>query len=463
MFNKLMPNIAMVVSMTSLVLAIALLIFPPPLLSTTESLAAAVAIIVIGFWASAVIPEYMTALFFFLFAVLSGIAPSEVIFSGFASTAFWLIFSGLVIAEGITATGLGTRIASKIVAHFKGSYLRLITSILVAGMLFAFLMPGAVGRVIFLIPIVSAVADYAGFTKGSNGRTGMMLAAIFGTILPGFAILPANVPNMIFAGMVETRYQIPILYGEYFWLHFPVLGLLKAITIVVSILYFFPDYPQKTKSRTLLKTDSISKNEIALSAVLLLLITLWMSDFIHHISPAWIALGGAVFLLLPKINIVTKQQFQANINFSILFFVAGIFGLGGMIHHSELGETLASQLIRLLPLDQSRPFTNYMLLSLISTLTGIVVTVAGIPAVITPFCDTLSNFSGFPLKTVLMTQVLGFSTIILPYQLAPIVIGMQMSGERLQSAIKLCLFLLLITFVFLLPVNYLWWQVLSWI
>lgn len=462
MFKHLRLDIALLLSLV-LIAAAVLLIFPPASFSTIESRAAAIAVFVIGFWATAVIPEYQTALFFFLIAVLLNVSPPNVIFSGFASTALWLIFGGLIIAEGISSTGLGNRIAGSIVTHFTGRYFYLIGGVLITGMLFAFLMPGAIGRVILLVPFVSAVAEHVGFEKGSNGRIGVMLAAIFGTIMPAFAILPSNVPNMVFAGMVETRYGVSILYGEYFWLHFPILGLLKAVAIVALILWLFPDCPGKLENKNMLQTEPVSKNEKILTAILLIQIALWMTDFIHHISPAWIALGGALILLLPKISVVGKRQFSDNINFSILFFVAGIIGLGGMVYDTGLGQTLANQLITLLPLAENKPFANYLLMSLVSTLTGIVVTVTGIPAVITPFCENLANSSGFALKSVLMTQVLGFSTIILPYQLAPMVIGMQMSGEKLSSAIKLCLSLLFVTIVLLLPLNFLWWQVLGWI
>jgi hypothetical protein len=324
-------------------------------------------------------------------------------------------------------------------------------------------MPGAVGRIILLIPIVSAITDRVGFNKGSNGRTGVMLAAIFSTVMPAFAILPANVPNMIFAGMAETHFQITMYYGHYFWLHFPVLGFLKMLIMILLILWLFPDRPQKIGQTTVLNSDTISKNEKLLFGSLIILMLLWITDFTHHISPAWVTLAGAVFLMFPGINIVDPKRFSSNINFSILFFVAGLLGLGGMVFHTGLGDKLANHLIELLPLDQNRPFANYILLGLVSTLTGIAVTVAGIPAVITPLCVKLSAVSGFALETVLMTQVLGFSSIILPYQLAPLVVGMEMSGEKLVNGIKLCLLLLLVTFLVLLPANYLWWQATGWI
>jgi len=143
--------------------------------------------------------------------------------------------------------------------------------------------------------------------------------------------------------------------------------------------------------------------------------------------------------------------------------VAGILGLGAMVSHSQLGDTLAKGLIGLLPFGEESPFWDYMSLSLASLLTGVATTAPGVPAVITPLSDTLSQVTSLPLKTVLMTQVLGFSTVIFPYQAPPIAIGMQLAGERLSAAFKVCFVLAIISIFFLLPLDYFWWKVLGWV
>jgi steroid 5-alpha reductase family enzyme len=51
----------------------------------------------IALWATARLPEYLTALLFFAAAMVLHIAPSEVVFSGFLSSAFWLVLSGFVL------------------------------------------------------------------------------------------------------------------------------------------------------------------------------------------------------------------------------------------------------------------------------------------------------------------------------------------------------------------------------
>lgn len=453
----------MIVSALSVALAIAFFVFPPAFLSEQESRAAALTVMTISFWATGIIPEYLTALFFFLFAMLFSISPPGVVFSGFQSTAMWMIFSGLIISIAITGTGFGNRIAAKFIRHLVGSYFRLIGGIVVIGILLAFFMPAGIGRVLLLLPIVLAIADNFGFQKGSNGRKGLVMATVFGSIVPGFAILPANVPNMVLVGMSETQFQISPLYGEYLLLHFPVLGGVKAVTIILLILWLYPDRPANADITEAVKTGAISRNEIFLTVIIFLLLALWMTDFMHHIAPAWVALACALVILLPKVGIVSSKEFNEKINFDILFLIAGVLGLGGIVNHSGLGDVVAKALTGLLPLGEGKLFLNYVSLCLISAITGLATTLPGIPAVITPLSDTLSQTTGMPIKAVLMTQVLGFSVPLLPYQLPPIIVGMQLSGEKLSEAAKFCLYLAAITFVFLLPLDYFWWLALGWI
>ena len=225
MLNFKTVNIKSVASKLSMVVAVLILLFPPDMLSALEVKAAALMVVTIGFWATGIIPEHITALLFFLLAMLFSIAPPDVVFAGFSSTAVWLVFGGLVIGVAITATGLGKRVANRVALQLEGEYPRIIWGLMLVGIFFSFVMPSAMGRVVLLTPIAIAIADHFGFQKGTNGRTGVLLATIFGSYIPAFAILPANVPNMVLIGMAETQYGISPLYGEYFLLHFPVLGL----------------------------------------------------------------------------------------------------------------------------------------------------------------------------------------------------------------------------------------------
>ena len=72
--------------------------------------------VTIVLWATSLLPEFITALLFFAAAMMAKIAPPEVIFGGFASSAFWLVFSGFVLGIAIRKTGLADRAAQALSA-----------------------------------------------------------------------------------------------------------------------------------------------------------------------------------------------------------------------------------------------------------------------------------------------------------------------------------------------------------
>ena len=435
-----------------------MLFSPSPLIK-----AAVLALLSLAFWATALMPEHITALLFFLLALLFSVTSSNIVFSGFSSTAVWLVFGGLIIGSAVSATGLGARTARAAASWLHGSYLKIISGLAAASLLFSFLMPSAMGRVVLLTPIALSIADHFGFHEGRKGRTGILLAVILGTYIPAFGVLPANVPNMVLAGMAETQYHFSILYGSYLLLHFPILSLVKAVLIVGFILFLYPDQPAVITDQEQSKAEPFSRSERILTIVLLLMLVLWMTDFLHHISPAWIALGGAVLLLLPGVDIVSTAQFNQKIKWSSIIFVAGILGLGNMISKTGLGSAAASTVIKLLPLAKEQDFLNYMSVSTASALAGMAATLPAVPAVFTPLTDSLAQATSLPVQALLMMQVVGFSTIVFPYQAPPIVVGLQMGGEKPLTAAKITLPLALISLFILLPLNYFWWKILDWL
>ena len=147
----------------------------------------------------------------------------------------------------------------------------------------------------------------------------------------------------------------------------------------------------------------------------------------------------------------------------MLLFVAAALGLGALVNESGLGKLVGESLLQALPLEAGARALNFFSLSVMAMLTGLVTTIPGVPTVLTPMAPELAAASGFSLKAVLMTQVIGFSTVIFPYQVGPLIVAMQLSGEKLGYLLKITLPLALLTVLLVLPLDYLWWRLLGWI
>ena len=434
-----------------------------PVASTPQaSRALALGVFTIGLWATGALPEFLTALAFFAIATLFAVVPPEVVFTGFSSAAMWLILGGLIVGVAVRRTGLGSRIANGLGGLFGSTYTGIIAGTVAVGLVLAFLMPSSLGRLVLLMPICIALAERFGFAPGSPGRTGVVLAAALGSYLPAFGILPANVPNLILAGAGEALYGFSPVYGQYLLLHFPVLGLLKAVLIVGLIVWLYPDRPRAFQGEQA-PAGAMSAAEWRLTGILLLALALWVTDFLHHISPGWVALAAGVLCLLPLVGAVSVTAFNQDINFAPFFYVAGVLGLGAMIRHSGLGGHIAGVLLHVLPLALDAPLRNLAALSATAAAMGLLTTLPGVPAIMTPLAGEIAHASGLALPAVLMSQVLGFSTVFLPYQAPPLIVAMQLGGVSLGATTKVCLAMALLTVVVLLPLDLLWWRLLGWI
>ncbi|WP_282109673.1 SLC13 family permease [Shewanella algicola] len=450
----------------ALTIAAWLFAFPMADFPVNFSYSAAVVLMTLVGWSTGLIPPYLTALIFFALTIILKLLEPSVLFTGFGSTAVWLIISGFVIGTAISISGLGKTLASLIAPHFTGSYFRLIFGLVFSAALLGFIMPSSIGRAVVLIPIGIALADQVGFAQGSNGRLGVVTSLIIACNMPSFAILPANIPNMILSGSSETLFGIHFGYTEYLWLHFPVLGLLKSFAIIGTTLLVFPAKMDLDANHDVAEqhVDPQQKNlQIRVAVILGITLLFWVTDSIHGVNPAWVGLVTSIILLLPKWGVVPAKSFSSSVDFSTIVFVASALGLGVLVNESGIGAALGDVFATLLPGESSGTFANYMALSLIATATSLVTTVQGVPTVLTPMAAELAQATGFSLPAVLMTQVVGFSTVIFPYQVAPLILAMQMSNEPISQLLKLSLPLALFTIVFLMPINYLWWLVLGWI
>lgn len=441
----------------------ALLLLTPAadLFTDTQRLSALLIMAGMVLFATSALPEFVSALVVLVLAMLLSLAPAEVVFSGLTSTACWLIVSGLVIGIAISETGLAQRVSTRFTRYLESSYARLITGIVLMGVLLGFVMPSSVGRVMLFIPIALAIAENCGFAQGSKGQQGVVLAAAFGCHLPTFAILPANIPNMIMIGSAENIHGWTPLFAEYLLLHFPVLGALKAALLIMVILKLYPATP--VRQAPLHSNGGFSGRELRLLVIMLGTLGFWLTDSIHHTSAAWIGLAAATLLLLPGVGMVSARSFNDKVNVSSILVVAGLLGIASLINYSQISQVVGSRVLDWLPLAPGQDAINFFALSLAAVATGVVATLAGVPATLTPLAEQISQMTGFSLEAVLMTQVFGFSTVVFTYQSVPLMMAMPLAGVPIAHAGRLCLILAALTVLLLLPLDYLWWQLLGWI
>ncbi|WP_419951427.1 SLC13 family permease [Methylobacterium sp.] len=413
-----------------------------------------------GLWASGIVAEVVTAMIFFAAAMLFKLAPAATVFSGFSSSAFWLVLSGMVVGLAITRTGLGTRLARSLAGRLTGSYTGFVAVIVTLSFALAFVMPSNLGRIALLIPVVLALCDAFGLEPGRPGRNGAVLAVALATPLLSAAILPANVPNLVMAGTAETQYGLHVGYLPYLLLHAPILAGVKGILLVAVIVRLFPDRMSPATIGIGETGPAFSAPEVRLTIILALTLGFWVTDSLHHIAPAWIGLIAAVICLLPRVGVLPAEAFGA-VNLRTCFYVAALLGLVAVINETGLGARLGHVLLAVAPLEHGASAQNFGVLTITAALFAIAVTANGAPALYTALAGEMSRASGLDLASVVMIQVVGYSTLFLPYQAPPIVMAMDLGRVPLRSATILTLVVGLSSLLIVTPLDYLWWRILG--
>ena len=352
-------------------------------------------LLALGCWATGVLPFHVTGIGLFALATVFGIAPPRVIFAGFASSALWLVFGGLVIGAAVQTTGLGRRIARLLVGRLGGSYRRIIYGSVALGAGLAFLVPAAMGRIMILMPVFAALTGELGFGPGRRGRTGILLAVAFGTILPAFAILPANLPNMVLLGVAETLYGVDISYGAYLLLHLPLLGLACGLLLVETVCRMFPDRADRSQGLDIGARDALwTSEERRLLGILILSLLLWATHSLHRISPGWVALGAAFVCMLPRVGVLDPGAFESATSFGTFFYVAGLLGMVRLIDESGLAGALGTRSLAWLPLAAGKPAESFGALVAGASVIGLATTHPGVPAVLGPLAGAMAKAAG---------------------------------------------------------------------
>jgi len=445
------------------VIAIVISLTLPGGLDHSQSLTFGIVLITLGLWATGIVPGYVASTFFFTALLLLNLAPPTAVFSGFSSAAMWLVMTGFIIGAAITHSGLGVRIGALAQPHLSKSYPMLIGGLMLIGVLMGFIMPSSMGRAAVLIPVGMALADVLGLEKGSKGRSGVAVVIAFGTNMPSFAILPSNIPNIVMSGMAERTWGLHFGYADYLLLHYPVLGIVKGIAIVLLVLFYFPAKIAVTPPAPAATAPHAARRQAILLGILLITVAFWATDQFHGINAAWIGLATALVLMVPQFGFLPPPVFKGAIDFGVLLFVSGALALGAVVTSTGLGPVIAKHVISVMPLEEGRQFLNFVSLSTLGIITGVFTTMAGLPAVLGPMAQDLAKATGFSIEAVMMTQVIGFSTVFFPYQISPLIVAMGLAGESTRPLLKMTLSLVVLTFLVFIPLDYLWWHLLGWI
>jgi len=337
-----------------------LLVWLSPLpIDPTAQKVFAIVFFMIVYWVTEPVEHSVTALIgSYLFWALH-VSKFSVAFSGFVSTTPWFLFGGLLIGEAATTTGLAKRLGYVVLHKLGTSYSQLLLGVITLSFLLNFLVPSGPARVSVIAPILIGIVAAFNLGRGSNVAKGLFLILSYTSVLFDKMML-SGASAILTRGILQEQAGVEIFWSQWFFAYLPA----ALITIFVSWLTIRWLYPaelnelpegEKYLRESLLEMGPWTREQKKVLVWVLLALTMWATDFIHHVDPAVIGLGAGLLLILPKIGVLDTKAIR-HVNFLVVAFSAGALSMGNVLIQTQalnaVTETLVSHIGPLL----SNPF-----------------------------------------------------------------------------------------------------------
>lgn len=302
-------------------------------------------------WVATPIDDTYVALAAGLALSATGVISSDALFGTLGDATVWLLICAFVLAAAVTRTGLAGRAAAFLVsgARTVRQLVHLTTAALVVT---AFAVPATSGRAALALPVFLALAK----ALAERARLVVMLALLFPTV-----ILLSAVATLIGAG--AHLITVSVLWeatGEQLgftrWL---LLGLplalasshLGAETVLLTttrredrrqpVRISARDIQRHTEDAV---TGPLSAVEVRCLLLLFTVVTLWCAEPLHGVTPAVVALIGAIVAASPVLGTVGLKDALRTVPWSLLLFMAATMAMGGALATSGAAAWLVGGL-----------------------------------------------------------------------------------------------------------------------
>lgn len=444
-----------------LIFTVILLLPSPEGLSTAGKNSFAVFFLCLSLWVSQMLPLSVTGLLGIALMPLLNILGPEETFALFGNKAIFFILGALILAAGLYQTGLGTRIAAKIIGTFGKSPRQLLVGVLLSSGLLSCIMPEhAVAALLF--PIVLEIATILELEplKSNYGKL-LFLAMAWGAIAGGITTFLGGARNLLAVGLLEKQYNISIGFFEWIKYSWPIPALLLTVVAFMMTKVFEVDISNIDKANEELKkrlqeAGEMSIREKKLSIVLVIVICSWL--FLSQVIDISVTaiLGGVLTFV---VGVVEWQDIEEYINWSVLLMYGGAIVVATSLVKTGATDWLSQAVFAQVELP---PFIFLVCLVIFTNLLTEGVSNVAAVAIVLPLAYSVGEaYSLNPIIITLSVALPGGLAFMLPMGTPPNAIAFSSGFYRVQDAVKLGIMLDVIAWLIYILVARFYWPLIG--
>ncbi len=336
-----------------LFLFLVVLLMPAPAgLSPEGQKALAVMTLAVVYWATEALPISVTGLIGVILLVVLGAVPGMVEgLYGFSQPVSYFLIGILTIGLAVHRSGLAQRIAVFLIKGAVGRPGLLYVQMLFSFVALTFALPSASTRGAIMVHIYAQVMDRWDVPQEHRYYKALMLALGSLNRLGSTALLAGGITPVVASSLL----------GDFSWtgwfllMSVPFYANLVGGGLLVFLLYRDGFRLKVSRDATNLTTEPIAAVEYRAGAIVLITALLWFTDFAHGLHPAAPALIAMTLILMPRVGILSWQDFERNLGWTNFFVIATSLSLAHALVTTGAAAWFSETLAGGASLVQDRP------------------------------------------------------------------------------------------------------------
>ena len=318
-------------------------------------------------------------------AVMIGNTPEETVngakvalkqsavLDGYKSGTTWLVFAAFSMSAAFVQTGLGRRIAYKMIGAFGSTTLRLGYVNALLDLLISPAMPSTTARGGgIMAPIMQSIAVSLGSEPDKSPRKAghyLLLNTYMVVKTTGYITLTAMAPNAVALELMRPILHIDVNWTQWFIAAcVPGFVALLLMPFVTYVLYKpeLKEVDNKEISRKGLEEMGPMKTKEKILSVLFISAVLgWVFSGFLHLSEFTVAIAAMALILLTSV-LSWDDVLKNKAGWTTLTWYGGLLGIAAALKQANFFEWLSSTMSTLIPASNSSPLTVTIFILILS-------------------------------------------------------------------------------------------------
>ncbi|MDQ0999699.1 anion transporter [Neobacillus niacini] len=322
-------------------------------------------------WIATKIPAGFVAISLIIFIIMMNGAQEDLLYQSLSEEVVWLMVGSFIIGEAVKESGLANRI-TLLTLNKSRKKSKLLLGVCMVLFSTAIFIPSTSGRAALSMPILNQLSKK--FTDKEKGVLALIAPIII--LMSTSAVLIGAGSHLIGIGLLESTVNQSISYVEWFIWALPFTLVITFISYLIIKWLLWPkdsidelEVFEEIIQPSNFQKEMTNKEKKTLTIITLLFIG-WVTESIHGYDIAFIAMLGAVIVMIPKHGIISWKQGIKSVSWNLIIFVAAATALGRMLVETGVVQWIEDVMMNFINLFVCAPEWFLVFIILLVTVTS---------------------------------------------------------------------------------------------